>query len=587
MPKCLFFIFCFLQIFDHVSAQSFCSNDMLDNKWKIDNPEIAKHILQEQQNWLKYNKAKTLSKIIVSGKDTAYEVPIVFHIVHTGDTIGSEFNPSNAQIDSIVNFLNATWAATWSSYLDSSKGGTYIPIKFVLAKRDPNCNATTGINRIDGTVFANYKNYGICPAGSYPGPTDDEIKNLSIWPSYDYLNIWVVNKIENGTLGGYAPWPWYASGVILDGVVIGADKLKRSVVLGGNFDFAIVHEIGHAFGLYHTFQDGCDAGASCLIAGDQLCDTEPHTYAAFACDSGKLNSCTGKIFDGVEHNFMNYTTCPNRFTKDQKERILYTMHNYRMGLVNSLGATLPAPSYLTPISSICKLAISKPVNSYNAGPRNIQFANLITSSSGYNGDGNQYYIDRTCSQEAAIVTAGDTISISVSTEGKPNNVTVWIDYKNDGNFDLTELVMSHTGTLDTENHTGTVIIPKSGIVFDKYLRMRVIADYMSIPSACTYLLNGQAEDYSVFIKGSVAIEEQKASKNSAHIFPNPANDKIFIQATMPVNIELYGLDGRVLIVQKLTQNIDVSTLSAGLYFMQISNATSGLVLGFEKVIIIK
>ena len=52
-----------------------------------------------------------------------------------------------------------------------------------------------------------------------------------------------------------------------------------------------IHEFGHYFGLYHTFQGGC-TNDNCLTDGDHVCDTPPdQSTAAVAC-GGSANSCT-------------------------------------------------------------------------------------------------------------------------------------------------------------------------------------------------------------------------------------------------------------------------------------------------------
>jgi len=81
-----------------------------------------------------------------------------------------------------------------------------------------------------------------------------------------------------------------------------------------------VHEAGHALGLYHTFEGGCN------LDGDQVKDTHPEALPNFDCS--QKNSCGNS--DPV-HNFMDYSpdTCMSGFTEIQKRRVWCVFENYR------------------------------------------------------------------------------------------------------------------------------------------------------------------------------------------------------------------------------------------------------------------
>ena len=276
-----------------------------------------------------------------------YTIPVVVHIVHTGGAIGSIYNPTDAQIQGALDYLNAVYNGTDPSL---SGGVGDLQIQFVLAKRDPNCNPTTGIDRIDGSSLANYVAGGVRTSSAYPGTDDINVKNLIRWDPSQYYNVWVVDKINgaDGTVGqfvaGFAYFP--GASASLDGIVM----LATQMVSGQK---TLPHEIGHAFGLYHPFEGSGDANTcpvnnDCSLDGDMVCDTDPISenidsltgVVDFTCRTG-ANPCTGARYtDSTEHNYMNYTNCYTLFTGGQRARMLAAAAGiYRSSLTTSLGGT--------------------------------------------------------------------------------------------------------------------------------------------------------------------------------------------------------------------------------------------------------
>ncbi|MEV4458056.1 zinc metalloprotease [Microbispora sp. NPDC049633] len=123
---------------------------------------------------------------------------------------------------------------------------------------------------------------------------------------------------------GYSTYPyWYDDEPVLDGVVID----WRSVPGGPLRDFArgftAVHEIGHWFGLLHTFENGCKA------PGDSVDDTPAEAYPTNGCPS-KKDTCPASGGDPI-HNFMDYAQdrCMREFTAGQGVRVHQMWDAYR------------------------------------------------------------------------------------------------------------------------------------------------------------------------------------------------------------------------------------------------------------------
>ncbi|MGB4847856.1 MAG: hypothetical protein WBP41_08055, partial [Saprospiraceae bacterium] len=129
-----------------------------------------------------------------------YTIPVVVHVIHLGEPIGTGSNISDAQINDAINGLNARFANTIGA-------GLNIEINFCLATRSPEGCPTTGINRVNGSGVPNYTANGISVSSFQCGADEHAIKDLSRWSPLEYYNIWVVHNICGGW-SGFAYFPW-------------------------------------------------------------------------------------------------------------------------------------------------------------------------------------------------------------------------------------------------------------------------------------------------------------------------------------------------------------------------------------------
>ncbi|MBR9923364.1 MAG: hypothetical protein GYB31_21230, partial [Bacteroidetes bacterium] len=326
-----------------------------------------------------------------SGQDLTapaiYTLPVVVHIIHDN---GAE-NIDDATVLDGIQHLNDAFANV--GYYDPNTG-VDTEIQFCLAKRDPDGNATTGINRV------------VSPLTEMVLETDDiTVKDLSRWDPYHYINIWLVREICSSGIGcgvaGYAYFPAAhggpEDGIMMEAAFFGADPGSSGVQ---------IHEMGHYLGLYHTFQGGC-VNNDCLSDGDRVCDTPPDGSTAPVPCNGSANSCSTDANSGFPsdqddlfQDYMDYGNfnCWSVFTQGQTDRMHWHIDNVRFSLLESQACQDPCTSDLTASfdASLTILPVGNQVDfdntSFNASSYNweidgVNFANSEDASFTFNTTG--------------------------------------------------------------------------------------------------------------------------------------------------------------------------------------------------------
>jgi len=440
-----------------------------------------------------------------------YIIPVVVHIIHLGEAVGTGTNISDSQINSAITNLTNTYRNTFGNSIDNN-------IEFQLAVRNPDCMATTGIVRVDGSGVPNYSADGVSSGG--PGAIESDVKDLSKWPTDQYMNFWIVTEIDgnNGGFGtqGYANFPFPGdpyNGAVMMASIFGYDPTSAQPSFNLNAprdNSTAIHEVGHFLSLFHTFQ-GDGGGGACpgnTIVGtdsDGCADTDPHMRNASVCPAdGTNNPCFAGNLDQVKLNFMDYSSCPIKFTSDQKDRMRACLEGPRLSLITSLALTPPTGVFNAPIAAICT---PNPLPAGLAGGfggiTSVIFSNLNSPTSSSDTDGGYKDFTGEC-LKVAYVELNQVVPLTINTWFNNHSVKVWIDYNNNGDFsDPGEEVFNQSligGTAMTQN----VTIPALGAAtIDTYLRMRVLGDLNPIPNSCSNPEYGQAEDYVVYITNPI------------------------------------------------------------------------------------
>ena len=285
-------------------------------------------IERDMQNWIDANAHRRGSAVIT--------IPVVFHIVHNGQAIGTGPNITDAQVLSQLDVLNEDFrrlnADTGNTPSSFQPVAADIEIEFCLATYDPAGQTTAGINRYNG--------------GQNSWSTNDidvNLKPATVWNRDNYLNIWSVN-FTSSTLLGYAQFP--GSPASTDGIVVGYEYVGRAPDNPFNNDFNLgrtaTHEVGHWLNLFHIWGDD---GSACT-GSDQVGDTPNQAGSNSGCPNFPSVSCSNGPNGDMFMNYMDYThdDCMNIFTAGQKTRMLAAVNTSRTSILSS-PACLPQQTF--------------------------------------------------------------------------------------------------------------------------------------------------------------------------------------------------------------------------------------------------
>lgn len=298
---------------------------------------------------------------------TVYTIPIIFHVIHSGQPIGTFPNISQGQINSQITVLNQDFSGNGfnsSNYPSNAfvnwvinqtiptanidnNGRVKIAdagIQFCLATKDTlgNILPEPGIDRID------YNSKGWTNPNTFATQTtmanylNGTIKPQSIWNVTKYLNVWVSDKNSALSYLGVATYPPLSglTGLVgagtdlTDGIwcytkAIGSNNLYPSGIYGSPMveGRTLTHEVGHYLGLRHIWGDG-----ACVT---DYCDDTPPAAAenvgspSYPLNVGSCSSPTNAPEGEMFMNFMDYPWDPYKymFTTDQATRMQTAMLN--------------------------------------------------------------------------------------------------------------------------------------------------------------------------------------------------------------------------------------------------------------------
>lgn len=354
----LFFVF-ILPLISHAQSDTRCGTTELLNQKIAANPDLVNVIAKQEENiaaWIKQHKDNPTRNVIT--------IPVVVHLVYNPN---ENYVFTDHQVKDQIDILNEDYRRlngdAYKTPADFLGVVADCEVQFVLAKRDPSGNSTTGIVR---EIYTDVNEWDMSSFDTY---------KATAWPREDYLNVWVAYL--PGSVLGWATFPTTLD--FTDGVVVADRAFSRIDPASGNYNRGrtLTHEVGHWLNLKHVSGDD---GGTC--SGSDYCEDTPNQADDnTGCPTHPFPSCSnnGDMF----MNFMDYVrdSCMNAFTNDQKLRMQATLSGDRHSVTISLATESPVvPQYdiavsdiLYPYSNVDQRFIEPVIRIRNNG------ANAITS----------------------------------------------------------------------------------------------------------------------------------------------------------------------------------------------------------------
>jgi len=257
----------------------------------IEDPELAFRMRNIEAFM---QKAELDESMLRTGTTTVITIPVAVNVLYRTNAE----NISDAQIQSQIDALNEDFnlknadKVLVPELFQSLRAN--IGIKFVWEY-----TSRTFVDKRSWAINHNMKK-------SAKGGVDPFLPN-------QFLNIWVVNKLQDGVLG-FATFPGTQASI--DGVVIAHNFFGRTGRVSPPFDKGrtATHEVGHWLNLKHIWGDG-----DCTV-DDDVRDTPKSNQPNYGCPIFPIRHC-GSV--DMTMNYMDYTddACMQMFSKGQRTRM--------------------------------------------------------------------------------------------------------------------------------------------------------------------------------------------------------------------------------------------------------------------------
>jgi hypothetical protein len=315
-----------------------------------------------------YKTNKANGKIQLS----SVTIPVVVHVIHGGQAVGTFPNISQAQVKSQIAVMNKDYAGIgYNTYQLANTGFSVVGaancnITFCLAQLDPTGTplAEPGIDRVNYNSQSWSNPASFTSQSNFQSYIDGTIKPNTIWDPTYYFNIWVTDVNSGVGLLGYSTFPGgsglvglpSAGGAGDDGIWVWSKSFGSTGTLQSPYTLGrtATHETGHYFGLRHVGGDGNGNAAGDCNATDYCNDTPPQKGGYQGGQYGQnfggpsyplhVNTCApNDPYGDMFMNFMDYSDDAYcyMFTPDQNTRIQTALANgYFRNQLSASSATL-------------------------------------------------------------------------------------------------------------------------------------------------------------------------------------------------------------------------------------------------------
>jgi hypothetical protein len=562
-------------------------------------------------------------------------IPVVVHVIHSGQALGTAPNITDTQVQSQITVMNNDYRKlAGTPGANSSPFGADTMIQFALAKVDPKGNPTNGIDRVN-----------LCEDGWATSAVDSYVKPLTIWDPTKYMNMWSV-KFSDPDLLGYAQFPSNSSlpgldviggyadtdGVVANYATFGSSTYNDGTfILGAPYDKGrtMTHEVGHFLGLRHIWGD-----SNC--GTDYVADTPTHRTSNGGCPAHPKSNICGTA-DEMFENYMDYTydSCMNIFTINQKDRITAVMNNSprRMELKTST-ADLPIPLFANDAElkgerscsqTACidsPLPITAQFSLYNRGTSPLTSAVITYSVNGgaiqtMNWSGNlaqdKYAIVNISTGATTGIISAQIASVNATTDQRAGNnsssvilgniaptasTNFTLELQNDyygsevtwtitngsgsilysgGNYtdadpDFPPLVTENLVLPQNDCYTFTINDSFGDGIYENGGSYRILNSTGAVVIAGNDFATTQERKFKV-VGTLLSTNEVTKDKNTAGIYPNPVSDILNVtNVDNNTKYEIYNAVGQIVKSGALEDHkIRVAELAKGIYFITFKN----------------
>lgn len=191
------------------------------------------------------------------------------------------------------------------------------------------------------------------------------------------------------------------------------------------------------------------------------------------------------------------------------------------------------------------------------GITNVSIGSINNSSLGTPAYTNFTSIQTELERESTVL-----LSVNVTTDGGTNYTMAWIDWNQNGEFEISESFVLGSVTGGNNVNSGVVAnieVPADAFLGSTIMRVRTnqsaASDY---PTPCDSIDNGEAEDYTVVITENLSIGEITPSNTNLTIAVNSAGMHFRVSEEAIQQIDIFDLSGRLILRKNVADQTELT-----------------------------